>query len=104
MTKLTHLLAEKMVIDESLSREYADILDSTWGDKANAYAHHLAGRYMQADRDAWIGELLGRAVEALEDIANHKPGSIDKVNLILQCEGYQKRAQRMLAEIEKELK
>jgi hypothetical protein len=42
-----------------------------------------------------------RYKSALEEIANHKQYSIDKVYLIHQCECYQERARRALAPADK---
>lgn len=42
---------------------------------------------------------LGVAIQGLVDIANHKQDSIDKIYLILQCEGYQARANQAMADL-----
>lgn len=62
------------------------------------YVYWVGGAEWQSQaHQKWFGMFM-KMGEALQDIANHKPDSIDKVNLILQCEGYQKRAQRGLDE------
>lgn len=51
---------------------------------------------------AYLLALVERYEKALEDIANHKMNSLDKVYLIMQCEGFQLRAKRALEAGERE--
>ena len=58
---------------------------------------------LEADRDRWKSIAM-ELKEALEKISNHKMNSVDKVYLILQCEGFQQVAREALAKANERMK
>lgn len=62
------------------------------------------GEFYSNCKACMIYQAMCEIVEAAEAIANHKQGSVDKVYLLQQCDGYQECARKALSELEQALK